>query len=71
LEWRAATVVIDRRFTEVDINTLHGFFLGSGTPLWIAGSVLALVALGFTGASSPAPSGPKESSSPASPISRG
>jgi acyl-CoA dehydrogenase len=32
------------------MNQLHGLFLQSGMPLWIAGSIVALLALGFTGA---------------------
>lgn len=32
------------------MNQLHGLFLQSGTPLWIVGSIVALLALGFTGA---------------------
>ncbi|HEX7150754.1 MAG TPA: acyl-CoA dehydrogenase [Thermoanaerobaculia bacterium] len=32
------------------LDTLHGVFLESWTPLWVAGSVVALLAIGFLGA---------------------
>ncbi|HYR27323.1 MAG TPA: acyl-CoA dehydrogenase, partial [Thermoanaerobaculia bacterium] len=32
------------------MNEVHGFFLQSGAPLWILGSLVLLLALGFTGA---------------------